>query len=54
MKNLNLIKTVEIETETFNSMTRDIVDTKSKKKETFQSNKKNNAGFCLLHSSWSS
>ena len=38
-------KTVEIETETFNSMTRDIVDTESKKKETFQSNKKNNAGF---------
>ena len=26
-------------------MTRDIVDTESKKKETFQSNKKNNAGF---------
>lgn len=40
-----LDKTVEIETETFNSMTRDIVDTESKKKETFQSNKKNNAGF---------
>ena len=38
-------KTVEIETETFNSMTRDIVDTESKKKDTFQSNKKNNAGF---------
>ena len=32
-------KTVEIETETFNSMTRDIVDTESKKKDTFQSNK---------------
>ena len=40
-----LDKTVEIETETFNSMTRDIIDEEPKKKDTFQSNKKNNAGF---------
>ena len=40
-----LDKTVEIETETFNSMTRDIVDAESKKKDTSTSDKKNNAGF---------
>ena len=40
-----LDKTVEIETETFNSMTRDIIDEEPKKKDASTSDKKNNAGF---------